>query len=214
VALVGTQRTITTAADFFETQHEGMGVQVTIGMVESYASIVRVVSPTVAILGGNPLMATGAALVDIYEPKRDPLVVDGAPLAGRRVYQVELASGLPASLADQTRLDLRRAPLSVGAFPLASTVVRIATEMTVLPGDRLYFSSSSFRHVELVTDTGLTHHTTGFKVYDVLLGSGSPSALVDNQPLYSVSNDPCFPNGDPVTPLKLISMAPSAYLVP
>lgn len=211
VALSGSQRTVTTAAPFFEPKHEGTGIQVTIGMAISYASVVKVVSSTVAILGGNPFMGTGVATIDVYEPKRDPDAV-GAPFAGHRVFQIELASALPITLVDKEQLDQRRGLLSIGSFLIGDTVVRVATDILPLPGDKLYFTGTDYRFVVMASDTGLVHHTTGLKVYDILLDSGSPVNLTDNQTLHMLSNDPCWPNGDPVTPLKLITMAPVGYL--
>lgn len=217
VALTGTQREVSAASGFFEQKHEGLGLQVTIGMAITYASIVRVSDngiTSVALLAGNPAIGTGAATLDVYYPKRDRLVTQGAPFAGHRVYEIELSSGLANGLVDQQALDIRCGILSVGVFAMGSSIVRLATDLIPLPGDRLYFSSSTYRHIEMVTDTGLTHHTTGFKVYDILMDATSPSGLVDNQALFSISADPCWENGDPVTPLLLISMAPAAHLEP
>jgi hypothetical protein len=169
---------------------------------------------SVAILAGNPTMAVGAAVVDLYHPMRDRTVTVGAPLAGHRVFEIELSAGLPDNLLDREALDCRVGLLAVGGIAFGAGTVRLACDYVPLPGDRLYFDTLNFTNVTMAVDTGLLHHTTGYKVYDVLMDATAPSAVVDNEPVYTIASDPCWLNGDPVTPLAIMSFEPSGYLVP
>jgi hypothetical protein len=79
--------------------------------------------------------------------------------------------------------------------------------------DKLFFTDSVSDVMLMATDTGLVHNTTGFKVYDVFLEVGTLSNLVDNQPLYAMVHNQCW-LGDPVTPLRVLTLAPSGFIGP
>ena len=200
-------------AGFFEQRYIGMGLRFIAGVITEYASIVRLVSDQTVVVAGNLSVPIGACDVVVYQPKRDPTVTNGAPFAGNRLYQVELSGPLPASLPDLSILDLRHAPLVQGAFPIGSSVIRIASDVVPLPMDKLFFTDSVSDVMLMATDTGLVHNTTGFKVYDVFLEVGTLSNLVDNQPLYAMVHNQCW-LGDPVTPLRVLTLAPSGFIGP
>jgi hypothetical protein len=211
VSVTGTKITVTGPVGFFEQRHEGMGLQVG----SEFASIASVNITTIdstVTLAGNSSIAAGTYSVNVYLPIRDPRVTNGAPFAGDRLFQVEFSSPLTFDLLDEALLDQRRAPLVVGDFSDGVPIIQIASDVVPLPNDRLFLDDSTFRTLVLVNDTGLRHHTTGFKIYDVMFDDGTPAALADDQPLHAVAHNACW-LGDPVTPLRLFSFSSPSFIV-
>lgn len=174
-----------------------------------------------ATIAGNPTAPPGGPLiVNVYEPLRDrsdtsepvdSLLQDSA---GRRTYEIVLSSGLLANLSDGTLASYRDAPRAAGGFLIGVSTFNMASDVLPLAGDHLYFTSATSRHINSIIDTGLVQHTTGWKIYTIQIDGLTPAAFADNVPLYVVRADPCWPNGDPVTPLMLITLAPPAYITP
>lgn len=211
ITMSGGKFLATSATAIFEKRHEGMGLLTTAS--PSRCSIASVSDDGLtAVLAGNPSITTGATAITIYYPKRDRLATTGAPFAGDRVMELTLATSLVSSLTDQQAVDLRRGVLSVGTHSIGATTIQVATDLTVVPGDYLWLTSSSSIRINDAVDTGVTHHTTGLRVWELQLDSTLPSLVTNDQSLYSISTDPCWETGDPVTPLMVISMFPSAYL--
>jgi hypothetical protein len=134
--------------------------------------------------------------------------------AGNRTYEVTLSSGLLANLTTGTIASYRDAPRAAGAFLAGITTFNIASDVVPLASDHLYFTSSVFRHIVSAIDTGLVMHTTGWKIYTITIDGTTPSPFADNAVLYTVRADACWDNGDPVTPLMLITLAPAEFMTP
>jgi hypothetical protein len=211
VVITGTKVTITGPLGFFEPRHEGMGIQVGSEFACISAVEISVLNAT-ATLAGNASITAGLYSVNVYLPVRDPRVVNGAPFAGDRLFQIEFASTLPADLLDETVLDQRHAPLVVGDYLAGVSVIQLASDVVPRPNDRVFFDDSTFRTLVLINDTGLRHHTTGFKIYEVMFDAVIPAAVVDDQPLRAVVHNACW-LGDPVTPLRLFSFSSPSFIV-
>lgn len=214
----GSEKIITAPAGFFEKRFEARGLRV--GASDLYCIVRCSDDGTTATIAGNPTIPPGGPLiVSVYEPVRDRTDESEADdaleqdVAGATTYEITLASPLLATLADGALLSYRSAPRASGPWPLASPLVAIASDVLPLPGDFLYFTTTLFVTVSMATESGM-HHTTGYKIYDVLLDDPSPSVLTDNQPLYVVRANPCWPMGNPVTPLFIVGLSPPAHLTP
>jgi len=217
-AFSGTEKVITAPAGFFTFLHQGFGIQVD---GADLFSIVKVSDDGVnsyATIAGNPATpAAGPFIINVYEPLRDRAddsepddsVLQGR--AGRPTYEILLADPLLANLSTGDQFSYRVAPRVSGAVGGGSAYLSVMSDVKPLPGDLLYFDSSTAVSIISAIASG-THHTTGFPIYDIELDGVTPGALVDNEPLFVVRADPCWLNGDPVTPLMLISLAPAAYL--
>lgn len=207
------QIVVTFAAPFFEFRHQGMGVQVTSGITIEYASISSISSDGLtATLAGNSAIPLGAVTVDVYFPHRDRLVTRGAPFAGDRVMDITFTTNLAKNLADQESLDQRDGVLVVGDFLAGVTTIDVASDISPIPGDKLYLTSGSFIEIDSAFDTGLKHHTTKLTIWQMNLMTATAGALSNDQPLYSISTNPCWEYGDPITNLTLISITPTVYL--
>jgi hypothetical protein len=214
----GSEKIITAPAGFFEKRFEARGLRV--GASDLYCIVRCSDDGTTATIAGNPTAPPGGPLiVSVYEPVRDRTDESEADdalqqdVAGATTYEITLASPLLATLADGALFSYRFAPRASGPWPLASPLVAIASDVLPLPGDFLYFTTTLFVTVSMATESGM-HHTTGYKIYDVLLDDPSPSVLADNQPLYVVRANPCWPMGNPVTPLFIVGLAIPAHLTP
>ena len=213
------EKIITAPPGFFEARHESMGVR--LDGVEKY-SIVRVSTDgsQVTVIG-NPTALPGVAFItNVYIPVKDrqnntePAASVLQGFAGRNTYEVTLSAPLLATRATGDILSLRVAPRVSEGVGAGSPTIRIMTDIQPpLSGDLLYFDSSTAVFVISAFPVG-THHTTGLPIYEVELDGVTPGAYSDNDPLFVIHADACWQNGDPVTPLKLISLAPAAYLAP
>lgn len=88
-----------------------------------------------------------------------------------------------------------------------------ALEITAaIGGSAIVSLTSNFRST--VGNVAITQSGTSLASLSGMAGGvDAPTpALVDNEALFSWRADPCWQNGDPVTPLVLLSMAPTAYL--
>ena len=169
-----------------------------------------------ATLTGNPAVPSGTMIVNVYDPLRDRQDTTAVSAAlqnatGHPTYEITLTAVLISNLATGDGVSYRVAPRISGAIGGASPTVSIMSDVAPLPGDLLYFDSTTAVPILSAIANG-THHTTGFPLYDIELDGVTPSAYSDNDPLFVVRADACWKNGDPVTPLMLISLAPAAYL--
>lgn len=210
VTVTGTLITITAPIGFFEPRHAGMGIQIG-SELASISNVTVTPIDSTATIAGNPSITAGLYSVNVYLPKRDPRVTNGAPFAGDRLFEVEFATPLPSDLLDETALDLRHAPLVVGTFPSGSSVIRVASDIVPLMNDRIFFDGTTFRTLVLIDDTGLRHHTTGFKLYDIMLDDATSAPLTDDQALLAIVHNACW-LGDPVTPLRLLSLSLPSFI--
>jgi hypothetical protein len=96
---------------------------------------------------------------------------------------------------------------------IGDTTLQLMSDQRILPGDRLYETSTSFVVVDNATVIG-TDATTGFSVYLVETATGLTVAHGQEEALYTVRADACWQNGDPVTLLSVIHFAPTSYMVP
>jgi len=168
-----------------------------------------------ATVAGNPaVIPAGPFIMDIYEPMRDRHVTDGAPYAGNRTFEITVAAPFPKNYADLDPIDYRPAPRVIGNYLLGVSIFQVSIDIVVLPGDKVYLSPTTFLEVDTVIALGTPHTTTGQTTYNIQFTDVTAAPLSDNQCLYAVGANPCFPNGDPVTPLSLISLSPAAYLTP
>ena len=217
----GTEKIITAPTEFFEPRHEGMGIRIAGSILYSIVSTSDDGINSYAVIAGNPTVPPGGPLIiNVYEPLRDrsdtsePADSVLQDSAGNRTYEITLSSGLLANLANGALASYRNAPRASGSFLMGVSTFDIASDVVPLPSDNLYFTSSVFRHIDSAIDTGLVQHTTGWKIYTIQITGLTPAAFADNAVLYTVRADPCWPNGDPVTPLMLITLAPPAYITP
>lgn len=217
----GTQKIITAPTGFFEPRHEGMGLRVNGSLLYCIVKTSDDGVASYATLAGNPTAPPGGPLIlNVYEPLRDrsdasePAASTLQDFAGSRTYEITLSSGLIANLTDGVLTSYRDVPRASGALTMGSTVFTIASDVKPLPSDRLYYTSSVFGHIVSATATGQVHHTTGWKIYTIEVEDPAPMGFADNAPLYVVRADPCWDNGDPVTPLMLISLEPPGYMEP
>ena len=217
----GTEKIITAPTEFFEPRHEGMGIRIAGSILYSIVSTSDDGINSYAVIAGNPIVPpVGPLIVNVYEPLRDrsdtsePVDSVLQDSAGNRTYEITLSSGLLANLANGALASYRNAPRASGSFLMGVSTFDIASDVVPLPSDNLYFTSSVFRHIDSAIDTGLVQHTTGWKIYTIQITGLTPAAFADNAVLYTVRADPCWPNGDPVTPLMLITLAPPAYITP
>ena len=217
----GTEKIITAPTGFFEQRHEGLGLQVGGALLFSIVSISDDGISSYATIAGNPTAPPGGPLIiNVYEPLRDrsdtsePVASVLQDTAGRRTFEVTLSSGLLANLSSGAIASYRDAPRASGSFLAGVSVFAMASDVVPLPGDHLFFNSSTFRSINGAIDTGTVHHTTGWKIYTITIDGTTPSPFADNVPLYVVRADSCWQNGDPVTPLMLITLAPPAYITP
>lgn len=208
--LVGEVR-VSSAGNDFSKLSEGWGVELSFGSMAYYASIARVINSTEALLAGNGAIPDGSYTARLYLPMRDPHAV-GPVGSGHRLYDIQLATGLPGVLLDDVHVDHRHAPRAFGNHIAGSEVIKLASDQRVTPGDRLYFDSSAWATVVIATESG-AHPTTGYKVYDVLLDQPISAPLTVDQALFAVTTDACW-LGDPVTVLKLITVLPEDFVIP
>jgi len=219
-ALSGTEKVLTGPLGFFTQIHKSMGVQVD---ATDLFSIVKVSDDGInsfATIAGNPVIpAAGPFIANVYRPLKDRLDTSEpvgsvlTALAGRNTYEIELSGPLLETLVTGDVVSYRAAPRSSGATGLASPTLSVMSDLLPLPGDLLYFDSSTSVFITSAIASG-THHTTGFTIYDIELDGVTPASYSDNDPLYVFRSDACWPNGDPVTPLRLLSLKPGAYLTP
>ncbi len=199
---------VTAPADFFEARHKGMGLR--IDGTELYSIVNVTADGTAALIAGNPATPpAGPFTAEVYEPMRDRN--ETAFLAGRRTYEITLATTLLATYPDGTLLDLRWAPRAEVPATAGDTSFELASDVVPREGDRIYLTPSTFVSVTSATVSG-THETMPFPVYDVEVSPALPANLTRNQALYALRADACYPNGDPVTPLSVISFVPATYL--
>jgi len=217
----GTQKILTGPTGFFEPRHEGMGIRIAGTILYSIVNTSDDGINSFATIAGNPTAPPGGPLiVNVYEPLRDrsdvsePMASTLQDTAGNRTFEIVLSSGLLANLSTGTIASYRDAPRSSGGFLAGVNTFDMSSDVLPLAGDHLFFTSSVSRHINSVIFTGTYHPTTGWRIYTVVIEGLTPSPFVDNAVLYVVRADPCWPNGDPVTPLTLISIAPPLYLTP
>jgi hypothetical protein len=165
------------------------------------------------VVGAGIFTVTASTFGNITGPALSISFVIAAVTCGlAALCYAEFASTLPADLLDETVLDQRHAPLVVGDYLAGVSVIQLASDVVPQPNDRVFFDDSTFRTLILISDTGLRHHTTGFKIYEVMFDDVIPAAVVDDQPLRAVVHNACW-LGDPVTPLRLFSFSSPSFIV-
>jgi len=217
----GTQKIITAPTGFFEPRHEGMGIRIAGTTLYSIVKTSDDGINSYATIAGNPVTPPGGPfIINVYEPLRDrsdtsePTASVLQDTAGNRTFEIVLSSGLLANLANGTGASYRDAPRASGSFLAGVTTFDIASDVKLLPSDHLYFTSSVWRQVDSAIDTGTIHPTTGWKIDTIILDGTTPAPFADNAVLYTVRANPCWSNGDPTTPLTVITLAPPAYITP
>lgn len=218
-ALVGTQKVLTGPTGFFTKLHEGYGVRVDGTDLFSVVSTSDDGLNSFAVISGNPAVpAAGPFIANVYNPLRDrqdtsePIdsVLQG--VAGSATYEITLSSPLIADLTTGYQLSYRVAPRCVGGAAAGAPTLAVMSDSRIDPGDLIYFDSTTPVSVISAVDSGSIHHTTGMTIYNVELDGVTPFILVDDQSLFSLRVSACWEHGDPVTPLTLISLAPSGYV--
>jgi hypothetical protein len=215
------RRVITAPAGFFQPFHAGKGLRVSGAAVNATVNgdwcILDVSDDgTQAIVIGRPatLVADpGPLTASVYEPLHDRSTSTVVPSQGRALYVINTAASLPRNLADEEVIDLRLAPRAYGAALLGASVVYVASDVKLLPGDLLYLDNTVLNYVKVT----VAHQTavdpiSGYPVYRAETATTLPVALTDGQALYQVRTDCCWNYGDPVTPMRLFSMSPAVYL--
>ncbi len=207
------QRQVGAPAGFFEARHRGMGLRV--AGAELYCIVDVSDDGTTALIAGNPTALPGGSfIVNVYEPLHDRTQTDGAPFAGERTYEVTFDSPLLANIADQTVADYRPVPRISGTYLAGVDTFHFSSNVYPLPGDFLYLTTATRLTINTAVALGTVHPTTGMPIYEGVFTDVTGGPLAEGEALYSLSANPCYPNGDPVTPLTLISLAPSGYLTP
>jgi hypothetical protein len=212
------EKILTGPVGFFEVMHEAMGVQV--DGTELYCIVKVSADGSQITLSGNPAaLPTGPFITNVYEPLRDrqdesepdDSVLQG--VAGNATYEINVVTPLAATLSTGDQASYRVAPRVAGDTSSGVVEFSIMSDAVPRPGDLLHFSSGVSASIFSAIENG-THHTTGFPLYDVRLeiGSVTPSAYTDDDPLFVLRADACWLNGDPVTPLMILSLDPGSYL--
>lgn len=217
-AFAGSQKVITAPAGFFEPMHESMGIEVDGTDLFSIVSVNA--DGSEAVIVGNPAVpAAGPFIVNVYLPLKDrqdtsePAASTLQGLAGRNTYEITLSGPLVEDHPTGDIVSYRVAPRVSGAVGGGSATLSVMADVLPLPGDLLYFDSSTSVFILSAIESG-THHTTGLPIYDIELDGVTPGAFADNDPLFVVHADACWQNGDPVTPLKLVSLVPTSTITP
>lgn len=209
VTAAGPVMQVAAPAGFFEQRHQGCGFRV--GLQQ--ACIVSVSTDgTTARIAGNTGMPLGAGTGEVYLPVRDRQSTDSPGYSGYRVFELTLGDPLPAQVSQDEMMDVRVSPRAVGAWASGSTYVEISADMVPSQGDVLYVTDSLSYDITAAIPTGST--VGGWPVYALDLGSALVTSLSNGQALYAVRTVSCFEDGDPVTPLSLLTLRPTNYIAP
>lgn len=207
------KRQIGAPAGFFEQKHKGMGIRVAGSALYSIVSVSD--DGTTAIIAGNPAALPGGSfIINVYEPLRDRSVTLGAPFAGARTYEITLATTLLANYTDGTVIDYRPVPRVSGAYGGGVATFNFSSNVKPVSSDFLYIDPLTEMEMDSVIETGAFHPTTGMPIYQAHFTTTTGGPLTEGEALYAIHANPCFPHGDPITPLTLISFSPPAYLTP